>query len=245
MSRSTPSPSLGKEHGSWFWARASAGHRDLGRIAAAPATTATRHKGSKMGRNTPAKLPTANATTDNTDNSVTARDWSGRPLDEPAWFYSNLKSLYDEVEDAQLYVEKGIVCNSKGDISVSNLAHAQAYLNDTITLGTLDAPFELSSLPALTRVPAPLRPADPTTGAPAATIDPPIIPTALSQLGTGHERVRLNKETCERMGVTVLRHFTDKITNQGLRRSTVAAANNSGLKFITDMQAKMNRADSA
>ena len=62
-----------------------------------------------MGKGTQTKLPQAidNTTTD--DNQLESRDWNGRPIDEPVWYYANLKALYDEVDDSRLFVEKGIV----------------------------------------------------------------------------------------------------------------------------------------
>ena len=79
-----------------------------------------------MGKGTQTKLPQAidNTTTD--DNQLESRDWNGRPIDEPVWYYANLKALYDEVDDSRLFVEKGIVPSEKGSISVNSVNHVIA-----------------------------------------------------------------------------------------------------------------------
>ena len=46
------------------------------------------------------------ATTATDDSSIT---WTGRPLDEPTWYYANKKTLYDEVEGAREFIQYGIV----------------------------------------------------------------------------------------------------------------------------------------
>ena len=42
---------------------------------------------------------TANDVPTDTDTGM-LRKWTGRPLDEPMWYYLNKKRLYDEVEGA-------------------------------------------------------------------------------------------------------------------------------------------------
>ena len=83
----------------------------------------------------------------------TAITWTGRPLDEPTWYYANKKTLYDEVEGSREFIQYGIVISKKsGTISATSLAHVQAYLDGTIVAGTLSAPFDPASLPALVAV---------------------------------------------------------------------------------------------
>ena len=87
---------------------------------------------------------------DNTDN---LRNWTGRPVDKPMWFHVNKKLLFDEVKGARDLIQKGVVISeNQGTVFVHNLNHAQAYINGTITEGTLEEPFNLSSLPALEAV---------------------------------------------------------------------------------------------
>ena len=96
-----------------------------------------------------------NDSSTDSDNSDTFRKWTGRPLDEPMWYYVNKKLLFDEVEGARDFITKGIVISEKhGTVYVNNVNHAQAYISSTITEGTLEAPFQLASLPALVAVPA-------------------------------------------------------------------------------------------
>ena len=96
----------------------------------------------------PAKdLPT------DSNNTDTIRKWTGRPLDEPMWYYGNKKLLFDEVEGARDFITKGVVISEKhGIVYVNNVNHAQAYINGTITEGTLEAPFKLASFPLRSRL---------------------------------------------------------------------------------------------
>ena len=185
----------------------------------------------------------------NTDKPVTtatedtAITWTGRPLDEPTWYYANKKTLFDEVEGAREFIQYGIVISEKsGNISASSLAHVQAYLNGTIVAGTLSAPFDPASLPALVAVSVAAS-APTTAGAPTP---PPILvmPSKVEQLGPDADRFKINRELVARKSESILRHFTDRITNQSLRIATVEAVNYSGRQFIVNMEAKMNRADS-
>ena len=184
--------------------------------------------------------------TGNTNNTVNreedfieaARNWSGSPLDEPPWYYANKRALFDELKAARRYVTHGIVTSDKGHISVMSLEHGQAYLNGTLTVGTIDAPFRTATLPALTPV-APPAPAAMLGGPPPPPPLPPFLPTRLSDLGPDADRLRINPETCGEMAEKVIRHFTDRISNQLLRRRTVESNANDGAAFITAMELKM------
>ena len=121
-----------------------------------------KHDGGKPARD----LPTDSINTD------TIRKWTGRPLDEPMWYYGNKKLLFDEVEGARDFITKGVVISEKhGTVYVNNVNHAQAYINGTITEGTLEAPFKLTSLPALEAVQSVIAPTAP--GAPTLPLLPP------------------------------------------------------------------------
>ena len=163
----------------------------------------------------------------------TAITWTGRPLDEPTWYYANKKTLYDEVEGSREFIQYGIVISEKsGTISASSLAHVQAYLDGTIVAGTLSAPFDPASLPALVAVSVAAS-APTTAGAPAP---PPILvmPTRVEQLGPDADRFKINRELVARKSEFILRHFTDRISNQSLRITTVEAVNYSGRQFIVN-----------
>ena len=125
---------------------------------------------------------TANTDDNQNDFLVTARHWSGSPLEEPPWYYSNKRALFDEHKEARRFITHGIVTSDKGYISVTSLAHAQAYLNGTLTVGTLDTPFLTATLPALTPM-VPPAPVPVPGGPPAPPPMPPFLPTRLSDLG--------------------------------------------------------------
>ena len=77
----------------------------------------------------------------NTDNFLW---WTGRPLHEAMWYYANRKLLCDKVAGARDFISKGIVTSEKhGTVFVNNVNHAQAYINGTITEGTLEAPLNV------------------------------------------------------------------------------------------------------
>ena len=103
------------------------------------------------------------------------------------WYYVNKKLLFDEVEGTRDFITKGIVISEKhGTVYVSNVNHAQAYINGTITEGTLEAPFKLTSLPALVAVQSVITPTAP--GAPAPPPLPPVLPVSLDDLGPASKR---------------------------------------------------------
>ena len=55
--------------------------------------------------------PKTNVSTDDTANNDTTEilyAWSGRPMDKPAWFYGNRKTLLDEVPGAERFLEFGV-----------------------------------------------------------------------------------------------------------------------------------------
>ena len=150
---------------------------------------------------------------DNTDN---LRNWTGRPVDKPMWFNVNKKLLFDEVKGARDLITKGVVISEKqGIVFVNNVNHAQAYINGTITEGTLEEPFKLSSLPALEAVQSVIAPTAP--GAPTLPFLPPFLPVTLEDLGPASKRLAINPEMLIRKAEAVLRHFTDRISNTELR----------------------------
>jgi len=108
------------------------------------------------------KKPTAS---DNTTDSSISRQWTGRPYDKPAWFLLNRRDLFDAVIGARQFIRYGISVDKK--VSVMNLRHAQAYLNETIIEGTLAEPFSIDKLPALQAVAQQTAPVTTTTAAPA------------------------------------------------------------------------------
>ena len=157
-----------------------------------------------------------NYSSTDSDNSDTFRRWTGRPLDEPMWFYVNKNFLLDEIESARDLITRGIVISEKhGTIFVSNVNHAQAYISSTITEGTLEAPFQLASLPALVAVPAPAARTAP--GVPPPPPAPAVLPILLEDLGPASKRLDINPEMIKRKSEAILRHFTDRITNNELR----------------------------
>ena len=110
------------------------------------------------------------------------------------WFNVGKKLLYDKVEGARDFITKGTVVSEKhGTIYVSNVNHAQAYLDDAIMEGTLEAPFQLTSLPALYAVPPVAAPV-----APGAMAPPPLpaaMPVTLDNLGPAGKRFAINEST--------------------------------------------------
>ena len=75
--------------------------------------------------------PTNDLQTDS-DNTDNFRKWGGRPLDKPMWLNVGKKLLYDKVDGARDFITKGIVISEKhGTVYVSNVNHAQAYINGT------------------------------------------------------------------------------------------------------------------
>jgi hypothetical protein len=158
------------------------------------------------------KKPTAS---DNTTDSSISKLWTGRPYDKPAWFLLNRRDLYDAVNGARQFIRFGISVDS--EVSVMNLRHAQAYLNQTIIEGTLAEPFSIDKLPALAEVAqqtapvtnttaaaaqpatvntagtAPATPGATPTAAPAVAVAPvaPVMPETLKDLGPGHERLQI------------------------------------------------------
>ena len=89
-----------------------------------------------------------NNQTDNTDNTATddAREWDGKPFDEVTWYTSNLKMLYNEVAGAREFCTSGLVVSDK-KVSVISVQHAQAYMDGTLEQGTLNSPFDATTLP--------------------------------------------------------------------------------------------------
>ena len=122
---------------------------------------------------------------------TTSASGPGRPLDKPMWFNVGKKPLYDKVEGARDFITKGTVVSEKhGTIYVSNVNHAQAYLDDAIMEGTLEAPFVLASLPALYAVPPVAAPVAPGSMAPPPL--PAAMPATLDDLGPASKRLAIN-----------------------------------------------------
>ena len=61
------------------------------------------------------------------------------------WYYANRKLLCNKVAGARDFISKGIVTSTEkhGTVFVNNVNHAQAYINGTITEGTLEEPVRL------------------------------------------------------------------------------------------------------
>ena len=183
----------------------------------------------------------------NSDKTITtAREWTGRPYDKPGWFFSNQKTLFDEVDGSREFITCGIVVSDR-KVSVKNIMHAQAYMNGTIVRGTLQNPFDVSSLPAVcTDV---IQPA--AVGTPAIVVGAPpalptmITPTSLAELGPDAARFQIAPEICEGMEQDILRHWTDQILDKSLRIETVELHSNKGTVFIRQTEEEMNRPDSS
>ena len=128
----------------------------------------------------------------------------------------NRKLLFDEVKGARDLIQKGVVISeNQGTVFVHNLNHAQAYINGTITEGTLEEPFKLSTLPALEVVQSVIAPTAP--GAPTLSLLPPFLPVTMEDLGPASKRLAINPEMLVRKAEAVLRHFTNRISNTELR----------------------------
>ena len=184
-----------------------------------------------------------NNQTDNTDNTATddAREWDGKPFDEVTWYTSNLKMLYNEVAGAREFCTSGLVVSDK-KVSVISVQHAQAYMDGTLEQGTLNSPFDATTLPDQCTPVAPIVAAPP-AGAPAAQAPAPIIPTSIKELAGG-DRFQVAPETIAQREEDILRHFTDRITDAHLRVEIVEEHDNQGTRFIRNMTAKMARHDS-
>ena len=151
--------------------------------------------------------------------------------------------VFDEVEGARDFITKGIVISEKhGTVYVSNVNHAQAYINGTITEGTLEAPFELTSLPALVAVPSVTAPTAP--GVPAPPPLPPVLPVSLDDLGPASKRLAINPEMLKRKAEATLRHFTDRITNTELRLQINNTHGHDGVAFLRATEQKMTTPNS-
>ena len=176
----------------------------------------------------------------NTDNFLW---WTGRPLHEAMWYYANRKLLYDKVAGARDFISKGIVTSEKhGTVFVNNVNHAQAYINGTITEGTLEAPFRHTSLPALEAVQSVITPAAP--GAHTLHPLPSAFPVTLDDLGPASKRLTINPEMLEQTNEAILRHFTDRITNTELRLQINNTYGHDGVAFIIATEKKLNMPNS-
>ena len=158
-------------------------------------------------------------------------------------FYANKKTLFDEVEGARDFINKGIVISEKhGTVYVKNVNHAQAYINGTITEGTLKAPFQLTSLPALVAVPPTIAPTAPGDEAPPPP--PAGVPVTLNDLGPASKRHDINPEMIKRKSEAVLRHYTDRITNTELRIQINNTHVHDGVAFILATEQKVHTPNS-
>ena len=109
--------------------------------------------------------------------------------------------------------------------------------------GTLQNPFDVSSLPAVcTDVIQPTA-----AGTPALVVGTPpalptmITPTSISELGPDAARFQIAPEIGEGVEQEILRHWTDQILDQSLRIETVEQHDNKGAVFIRQTGAEMNR----
>ena len=171
------------------------------------------------------------------------RYWNGKAMDEPLYYYGNKELLFEELRGAREFIKNGTVTGDR-KISVRSVAHAQQIIQGAIALGTLDAPFNHSTLP-----PAPVEQDKPLTAAPivgaAAIAAERIVPLFISDLGPFAERYQVRPDLCEQFDELLLQHWSAFVTTTMVRNAMASQYNNSGIQYIIAMEAKMAAPDSA
>ena len=193
---------------------------------------------------------TDSASTDIAQPDISAMDeidklryWNGKAMDEPLYYYGNKELLYEELRGSREFIKNGTVTGDR-KISVRSVAHAQQIIQATIAAGTLDAPFNHTTIPA-----APVEQDKPLTAAPivgaAVVAAERIVPLFISDLGPLGERYQVRPDLCEAYDEQLLQHWSGYVTTTMVRNSMAAQFHNSGVEYIIAMEAKMAAPDSA
>ena len=193
---------------------------------------------------------TVNHHSDNTDkhSDQELQLWDGQPYLKPTWYVRNKRTLYKEIPEARQFIESGVIVGLKS-VTVFSLPHLQSYLGGDFTKGTLDAPFDFSTLPEkCTPIEVSVEAEDTASlfpSPPPSEIE--IIPTTLAELAKhldfDTKRFTIAPEMIVQFNERIARHWINRITCDHLQRETLDDCNNSGTAFIRAMEKEMSSTD--
>ena len=178
------------------------------------------------------------------------RQWDGQPYLKPNWYMRNQRALFNDVEGARQFLQSGVIVGTKS-VTVLSLPHLQVYVTGDYVKGTLEAPFDFSTLPdKCTPILVPDKAATPAEGTEGAPSTPPlkeVIPTTIAELAElldfDVKRFTVAPEMIAQFDERIVRHWTTQITCDHLQRETLDDCNNRGTTFIILMEKEMSSRD--